>query len=188
MLTKNKVELIRSDLFRYAGKTSLNIFIKYYFTNCYFRFQVYLRMSNTGVSFIAYIFRFMKARLGKKVNIQLSRKVPVGLGLYIPHGNVVVNSKTVIGHNCSLLQFASIGAMHRGKAADIGDNVYIGPNSNIVGAIHIGSNSVIGAGAVIVKDIENYSVVVGTPGKAIKKVANINDYCENLFPLNDTNE
>jgi serine O-acetyltransferase len=78
--------------------------------------------------------------------------------------------------------------MHKGKAAEIGDNVYIGPNSNIVGAIHIGSNSVIGAGAVIVKDIENYAVVVGTPGKVIKKVENINDYCENLFPLNDPNE
>ncbi|MFT5815263.1 MAG: serine O-acetyltransferase [Psychroserpens sp.] len=188
MLTKNKFELIKSDLFRYAGKTSFNIFIKYYFTNCYFRFQVYLRLSNLNVLFIAYIFRFMKARLGKKVNIQLSRKVPIGLGLYIPHGNIVVNSKTIIGHNCSLLQFSSIGAMHNGKAAEIGDNVYIGPNSNIVGAIHIGSNSVLGAGAVVVKDIENCSVVVGSPGKAIKKVENINHYCENLFPLNNTNE
>ena len=53
-------------------------------------------------------------------------------GLYISHGGpVVVNPSTVIGDNCNLSQFVTIGS-NEGKAAVIGDNVYIGPNTCIV--------------------------------------------------------
>ena len=173
---------IKSDLFRYAGTFSSAQFLKFFLKNSYFRFQVYLRLSKSRSIFLSSFFKLLKAGLGKKVNIQLSPKVPIGYGLYIPHGNIVVNSKTIIGNNCSLLQFVSIGALHNGAAANVGDNVYIGPNVNIVGPINIGSNAVLGAGAVVVKDVECNVVVVGTPAKVIKKVTDISDYGENLCP------
>jgi serine O-acetyltransferase len=176
-------QLIKSDLFRYTGKVSFKEFIKSYIKNPYFRFQVYLRLSNTGVSFFAFIFQFLKAGLGKKVNVQLNRNVPIGYGLYIPHGNVVINSQSKIGNNCSFLQFCSIGAIHRQPAATLGDNVYVGPNVNIVGDIFVGNNVVLGAGSVVVKNIADNLVVVGSPGQPIKEVQDINEYCENLFPF-----
>lgn len=177
-------KLIQSDLFRYAGQASFKEFVKFYIKNPYFRFQVYLRLSNTRLSLVAFVFQLLKAGLGKKVNIQLNRNVPVGYGLYIPHGNVVINSQSQIGNNCSFLQFSSIGTIHRQPAAILADNVYVGPNVNIVGAIKIGNNTVLGAGSVIVKDIVDNVVVVGCPAKPIKNIQDINQYCENLFPLN----
>lgn len=180
MKSHSPTEFIRSDLFRYEGKCGLKVFIKLLMKNPYFRFQVYLRMTRSSNVLISNFFKVLKAGLGRKVNVQLSPKVSIGYGLYIPHGNIVVNSKTTIGNNCSFLQFVSIGAMHNSAAATIGDNVYIGPNTNIVGDIVIGNNVVLGAGTVAVKDIEESTVVVGSPAKVIKKVDDIHQYSINL--------
>lgn len=50
----------------------------------------------------------------------------------IGHGGpVVINPTAVIGNNCNLSQFVTIGAID-GNAAEIGDNVYIGPNCCLI--------------------------------------------------------
>jgi serine O-acetyltransferase len=172
--------LISSDLYRYEGASSFKLFLKLLFKNPFFRFQVYLRMTQSSNFLIACIFKFLKAGLGRKVNVQLSPKVSIGYGLYIPHGNIVVNARTSIGNNCSLLQFVSIGAINNSVAACIGDNVYIGPNTNLVGSITIANNAVLGAGSVVVKDVDENMVMVGCPAKGIKKVLDINEYSNNL--------
>ena len=51
----------------------------------------------------------------------------------------------------------------------IGNDVWIGAGAIINNGVTIGNGSVIGAGAVIVKDIPSWSIVVGTPGKIIRK-------------------
>ena len=51
----------------------------------------------------------------------------------------------------------------------IGNNVSIGANSVIIGAIKIGNNSIIAAGSIVVKDVLKNSVVAGNPAKLINK-------------------
>lgn len=51
----------------------------------------------------------------------------------------------------------------------IDDFVWIGANSVIVAGITIGHHSIIGAGTIVTKDVETYSMIVGNPGKIIKK-------------------
>ena len=50
----------------------------------------------------------------------------------------------------------------------IGNNVWIGAHSIILGDISIGDNSVIGAGSVVVKDVPANAIVAGNPAKVIK--------------------
>ena len=77
----------------------------------------------------------------------------------------------------SISHFVSIGS-NKGKAATIGNNVYIAPNSSIVEDVIIGDNSIIGAGSVVVKDIPENAVAVGVPAKVIKsKINRINENC-----------
>lgn len=66
----------------------------------------------------------------------------------------------------NLSQFTTIGS-NEGKAAVIGDNVYIGPGVCIVEDVKIGSNVCIGAGAVVTKDIPSGSTAAGVPAKVI---------------------
>lgn len=52
----------------------------------------------------------------------------------------------------------------------IGDNVYIGTGTTILGPVTIGSNVVIAAGSVVVKDIPDNCLVAGVPAKIIKPI------------------
>lgn len=56
-----------------------------------------------------------------------------------------------------------------GFSAEIGNDVWIGTNVTIIGNIKIGDGAVIGAGSVVTKDVEPYSIVVGNPAKKIKE-------------------
>jgi len=97
----------------------------------------------------------------------ISERTPIGYGLYLAHAfGVIINPKSVIGNNCTISQFVTIGAME-GNAACIGDNVYISPSVCVVENVNIGSHSVIGAGAVVVKDIPEAKTVAGVPARVI---------------------
>lgn len=100
----------------------------------------------------------------------------IGQGLIIHHGRaIVLNSHVKIGNNVTLKQNTTIGNKESLTGEDLGspiieDNVLIGPNSVVIGSITIGRNSVIGAGSVVVKDVEPFSIVAGNPAKMIRKI------------------
>lgn len=77
----------------------------------------------------------------RRTGIWIQACTEIGYGLYIGHGiGLVVNPTAKIGNNCNLSQFMTIGA-NNGKAAVIGDNVYIGPSVCIVEDVEIGDNA-----------------------------------------------
>jgi len=54
------------------------------------------------------------------------------------------------------------------KTTIVGDDVWIGANVVLVAGVNIGSHSVIAAGAVVTKDVPEYSVVGGNPAKVLR--------------------
>ena len=83
------------------------------------------------------------------------------------HG-IHISRTAVIGKNVSIYQNVTIGATEE-HAAVIGDNVLIGANAVIIGNVHIGNYVKIGAGAIVVDDIPDYSTVVSEKAKIIRK-------------------
>jgi len=111
------------------------------------------------------------------LGIELPRKLTIGRGLALYHGQgLVVNKSTIIGEYCVLRNSTTIG--HK-RLADgsfsqcprIGNNVDIGANVCIIGGITIGDNVTIGAGSVVVKDVPANSVVAGNPAKPVESKA-----------------
>ena len=52
---------------------------------------------------------------------------------------------------------------------EVGDYATIGTNATILPFVKVGEGAFVGAGAVVTKDVEPYSVVVGVPAKAIRR-------------------
>lgn len=88
----------------------------------------------------------------------------------LPHGlnGIIVSQYAKIGKNCTIYHQVTIGSKEDKFAPVIGDNVIIYPHAIIIGGINIGNNAVIGAGAVVTKDVPENAVVAGNPAKVIK--------------------
>lgn len=57
-----------------------------------------------------------------------------------------------------------------GKPITIGDDCWVGGAAIICPGVTIGNNAVVGAGAVITRDVEPYMVVAGNPAKVIRRL------------------
>jgi len=74
-----------------------------------------------------------------------------------------------IGENCIIRQNVTIG--HKNNAYPyIGDYVELGAGCIIIGNVEVGDNAVVGAGAVVTKDVPPRTVVAGNPAKVIKDI------------------
>ena len=54
----------------------------------------------------------------------------------------------------------------------IGDNVWLGYGVKVLKGVHIGNNSVIGAGSMVTKDIPSNVIAAGNPCKVIRNIEN----------------
>ena len=102
-----------------------------------------------------------------KRQVDLPYQTQIGYGFFIAHGIcMVINRTTIIGNNVNISQFINIGS-NGGQAATICDNAYIAPFVALVEDVTIGFNSMIGAGAVVTKDVESNCTYAGVPAKKI---------------------
>ena len=75
-----------------------------------------------------------------------------------------------IGENFWINQQVTLGYKDNTRAPIIGDNVMVTCGAKVLGPIAIGNNVVVGANAVVVKDVEDNVVVGGIPAKIIKRL------------------
>lgn len=105
--------------------------------------------------------------------IEIHPGAKIGSGLFIDHGmGVVIGETTVIGRNVALFQGVTLGGTGKeiGKRhPTLGNNIVVGAGAKILGNITIGSNSYIGANAVVIKDVPQNSTIVGVPGRITKQ-------------------
>lgn len=119
------------------------------------------------LQYVYYTFR--KNCLGNKLGFYIPATADIGPGLIIyHHGNIIINGNVTIGRGCKLHGSNCIGnGGTNQKTPCIGDNVDFGFGSSVVGGVKIANGTVIGAGAVVVKDqnMEN-ATIMGIPAKA----------------------
>lgn len=108
------------------------------------------------------LFKFVQIITG----IYLPCEVPVGKNFVIDHfGGIVINGFSSFGDNCRIRTGVVVGLAHVDDpcAPVIGNNVDIGAGAKILGRIRIGDNVLIGANAVVVRDVPSNSTAVGIP-------------------------
>jgi serine O-acetyltransferase len=130
-------------------------------------FEYYKNRSPKGLGRLWLLWLHVKFRL---LSIHLGFTIPpntCGPGLCLPHyGTIVISPSAKLGENCKLHVCVNIG-LKNGKAPAIGNNVYIGPGAKLFGGISIGDNVVIGANAVVNRDVPDNVSVAGVPARII---------------------
>jgi len=93
----------------------------------------------------------------------------IGPGVHIG-SHCIINSHATVEHDCILDDFSHIapGAVLAGNVR-LGLKSYVGLGAKIIEKRNIGSNAVIGAGAVVLSDIQNDMIAYGVPAKEIRQ-------------------
>lgn len=106
--------------------------------------------------------------MGAVINIGAS----IGAGTMIDMG-CVIGGRVKVGSMCHIGAGSVLAGVIEPPSAQpvvIEDDVLVGANAVILEGVRVGKGSVVAAGAVVVEDVPEYSVVAGTPARVIKKV------------------
>tara|TARA_B100000674_G_scaffold86943_1_gene60232 strand:+ start:1051 stop:1662 length:612 start_codon:yes stop_codon:yes gene_type:complete len=112
------------------------------------------------------------SQLGRALTgIEIHPAAKIGRGVFIDHGmGVVIGETAEIGNKCLLYQGVTLGGTGKesGKRhPTLEENVVVGAGAKVLGAIRIGTNTRIGAGSVVVREVDSNCTVVGIPGRVI---------------------
>ena len=113
--------------------------------------------------------------------IEIHPNAKIGKNLFIDHGmGVVIGETSEIGNNVTIYHMVTLGGISPSINSDdqrntkrhptLMDNVVVGSGAQILGPVVIGKNAKIGANAVVTKDVEENSVMVGIPAKNVGEV------------------
>jgi len=162
-------ELLTSDLYRYHGRVSFPLFLKSILFIKGYTFSFWMRVAKhfDENKLLRIVPKIMYLYYKRAYASDINYRADIGYGFCIHHVFATTFGKNVaIGNNFTMLHSVTIGGKN-GKHPKIGNNVYLGPGCCVVGGITIGDNVVVGANAVVTKDIPDNAIVVGNPSKII---------------------
>ena len=172
----NFKELYNSDVIRSGGLTRWEK-----------QFHYYLRKASTTKGLFQYYYRWKYKHVRLKHGIEISYTTSIGKGFYVGHPyNITINPRAIIGNNCSVHKGVLIGEELRGNRKGspcLGDCVWVGINAAIVGKVSIGNDVLIAPNSYVNFDVPDHSIVLGNPGKIIKKDNATEGYINNRVDI-----
>ena len=114
--------------------------------------------------------------------IEIHPNAKIGKNLFIDHGmGVVIGETSEIGDNVTIYHMVTLGGISPSINSDdqrntkrhptLMDNVVVGSGAQILGPVVVRKNAKIGANAVVTKDVDENSVMVGIPAKNVGEVS-----------------
>ena len=153
-----------------AAKTFLEVLLLYQGLHALVAYRFSHLLYKGKLFFLA---RFFSQLARWYSGIEIHPGAQIGKRLFIDHGmGVVIGETAIIGDDVLLYQGVTLGGtgLEQGKRhPTIGNNVVIGAGAKVLGSITVGDNSYIGSNAVVIKDVQANSTVVGVPGRITKQ-------------------
>ena len=135
--------------------------------------------AKTARKFLAHVGEDVNIEKGAQITstMEIGDRSGVGINAKI-HGRVIIGNDVMMGPECIIYTknhaFAdtTIPMNQQGfseeKPVIIGNDVWIGGRVTILPGVHIGDGAIVGAGAVVTKDVPAYAIVGGNPAKILK--------------------
>ena len=127
------------------------------------------------------------------LNLEYGRNVTVGKGVFINFGatilaqaSVTLGDRVMMGPNCSLITVGHPVNDHEmraegweiAKPISVGCNTWFGANVTVLPGVTIGEDCVVGAGSLVTRDVPDNSLVLGSPGRVVRKLEDNEDRWE----------
>lgn len=179
-MNKKVKEYIKSDFYRYGKKKNVLSFCKLCIKEnalIYSSLMRYYKVYKEENKLIrAFFIKVIKKLIFLHSTIEIPMDIEVGKGLYMGHfSGITINKNAKIGNNVNIHKGVTIGQENRGLRKGtpvIGDRVWIGINSTIVGNITIGNNVLIAPNSFINFDVPSDSIVIGNKIKQCSEATN----------------
>lgn len=129
------------------------------------------------------VYKYLRKRITDRSGLEIETNNIAG-GIYLVHAFcIAINPNCVIGKNVNLHKGVTIGAENRGKRKGyptLGNQVWVGANATIVGAVTIGDDVLIAPNSYVNFDVPSHSVVIGNPAKIVSRDNATQGYINNL--------
>lgn len=163
-------ENIREDWRTYQGKLSRQgLWVMWVYRFGQWRYTIQIRWLRMPFSFLyKLLFVFIQILTG----VELPCEVKVGKRFIIEHaGCIIISGDAVFGDDVIIRQGVTVGLKNTGVRGSpiIGDRVDIGAGAKLLGPIHVGDDAIIGANAVVVRDVPPFSMALGIPAKIVPR-------------------
>jgi len=165
MLPKSTIfQTLRDDYVRH-GRSATDGFVSLEIYR-YGRWAIGLR--NPALRWVASKFYgVLKIFILNITKVWIPPETRIGRDFHIIHaeGSLSIHPEAVIGDRCGIMHNVTIGTNMREGAPVIGDDVFIGVNSTVLGKIRIGDRVRIGANTAVTTNVPSDSIVIGSPAR-----------------------
>ena len=125
-----------------------------------------VRLRAAGVPALPMVLRRLAIVLAQ---VHIGAPVILGPGIFLPHGQVVIDGIVSIGKGSVIRPFATIGLVEGQLVGPtLGARVMVGTGAKILGPVTIGEGARIGANAVVLNDVPAGATAVGVPARVVR--------------------
>lgn len=164
------VDTLKGD-YRRHGRTILNAA---FITLCVYRFGRWAIHQRVRVLrwVLCKIYGVINLFVANLTKLWIPPQVTIGEDFHIIHaeGSLSIHPAVVIGNRLGVMHNVTIGTNMTAGAPVIGDDVFIGVNSTVLGPIKIGDRVRIAANTAVTTNVPSDSVVVGSPAKIYRRL------------------
>ncbi len=116
-------------------------------------------------------------------NVHFGKNIVVNFNAnFVDDGDIFIGDDTMIGPNVSVITALHpvsprlrAAKIQYNKPVRIGRNVWLGAGAIILPGVTVGDNSIVGAGSVVTRDVEENTIVVGNPAHVLRKITPMDD-------------
>jgi serine O-acetyltransferase len=155
-----------------AAKSNAEVVLTYPGMHAIWAYRLHHRLWLAGHRLTA---RIVSQLVRSATGVEIHPGATIGRRFFIDHGSGVVIGETAeVGDDVTIFHGVTLGgtvwrAVKRHPT--VGDRVIVGAGATLLGAIEVGSDSVVGAGAVVLHDAPAHSLLVGVPATARPRTA-----------------